>query len=204
MNLEKQLKVIEMGLASDPNELNLLRNQMQVENKLELARFELKDVVKVKTTAEEAMAFSNSWWTYRERTDRLVCSRGKVYSLVLGQCATVLLDKMKQDSNWQTVSNSYDPLKLLKLIEKYILKQSDNQYKTVIVIEQLKLLLTYRQDDGVTNTACIVPAYDRFKTRLEVAEHIGVSFDNPVLWDLKSQELYSMDFDSLEEEQYWW
>jgi hypothetical protein len=45
----------------------------------------------------------------------------------------------------------------------------------------------------VTNTAY----YDRFKTRVDVAEHIGVSFDNPVLWDLKSQELYSMDFDSL-------
>ena len=103
MNLEKQLKVIETGLASDPNELNLLRNQMEVENKLELARFELNDVVEVKTTAEESMAFSNSWRTYRERTDRLVCSRGKVYSLVLGQCTTVLLDKMKQDSNWQTV-----------------------------------------------------------------------------------------------------
>ena len=99
MNLEKQLKVIETGLASDPNELNLLRNQMEVENKLELARFELNDVVEVKTTAEESMAFSNSWRTYRERTDRLVCSRGKVYSLVLGQCTTVLLDKMKKDSD---------------------------------------------------------------------------------------------------------
>jgi hypothetical protein len=69
MNLEKQLRVIETGLASDPNELNLLRNQMEVENKLELARFELNDVVEVKTTAEEAMAFSNSWQTYRKRTD---------------------------------------------------------------------------------------------------------------------------------------
>ena len=68
-NLEKQLKVIETGLASDPNELNLLKNQMEVENKLELARFELNDVVEVKTTAEESMAFSNSWRTYRERTD---------------------------------------------------------------------------------------------------------------------------------------
>jgi hypothetical protein len=68
-NLEKQLKVIKMGLASDPNELNLLKNQMEVENKLELARFELNKVVKVKTTAEESMAFSNSWRTYRERTD---------------------------------------------------------------------------------------------------------------------------------------
>ncbi len=105
----------------------------------------------------------------------------------------VFLDKLKQDSDWQIMSDSYDPLKLLKLIEKYILKQSDNQYKIGIVIEQLKLLLTYRQDDGVTNTAY----YDRFKTRVDVAEHIGVSFDNPVLWDLKSQELYSMDFDSL-------
>ncbi len=59
-NLEKQLKVIETGLASDPNELNLLKNQMEVEKKLELARFKLSDVVDVKTTAEETMAFSNS------------------------------------------------------------------------------------------------------------------------------------------------
>jgi len=73
------------------------------------------------------------------------------------------------------------------------LKQSDNQYKIGIVIEQLKLLLSYRQDNGVTNTAY----YNQFKTRVDVAEHIGVSFDNPVLWDVKSQELYSMDYDQL-------
>jgi hypothetical protein len=83
-NLEKQLKVIETGLASDPNKLNLFKNQMEVENKLELARFELNNVVEVKTTAEESMAFSNSWRTYRKRIDQLVRSRGKVYSLVLG------------------------------------------------------------------------------------------------------------------------
>ncbi len=58
---------------------------------------------------------------------------------------------MKQDVDWQAASDSYDPLKLLKLIEKSILKQSDNQYKIGIIIEQLKLLLAYRQDDGVTN-----------------------------------------------------
>ena len=32
-------------------------------------KFELTEVVEVKTTADEAMAFSNSWRTYRERTD---------------------------------------------------------------------------------------------------------------------------------------
>jgi hypothetical protein len=45
----------------------------------------------------------------------------------------------------------------------------------------------------VTNAAC----YDRFKTRVDVAKHIVVSFDNPVLWNWKSQELYSTDYDLL-------
>ncbi len=100
---------------------------------------------------------------------------------------------MKQNGDWQAVSDSYDPMKLLKLIEKFILKQSDNQYKIGIVIKHLKLLLAYRQDDGVTNASY----YDRFKTRVDVTEHIGVSFDNPDLWDWKSQELYSTDYELL-------
>ena len=33
-NLEKQLEVIKKELDSDPNDLNLLKNQMEVENKL--------------------------------------------------------------------------------------------------------------------------------------------------------------------------
>ncbi len=32
---------------------------------------------------------------------------------------------------------------------------------------------------------------------MDVAEHIGVSFDNPVLWDWKSQELYSTEYELL-------
>jgi hypothetical protein len=32
---------------------------------------------------------------------------------------------------------------------------------------------------------------------VDVAEHISVSFDNPTLWDWKSQELYGTDFDLL-------
>ncbi len=55
--------------------------------------------------------------------------------MVLGQCTTVLLDKMKQDADWQVVSDSYDPLTLLKLIEKIILEKSDNQYKIGIIMK---------------------------------------------------------------------
>jgi hypothetical protein len=191
-SLQKQLDVIEGKLLLMPTVLNLLKSQMEVDNKLKLAKFELTDVIEVKTTAdEESMAFNNAWHTYYERTDHLVRSRGKVYSLVLGQCTTVLLDKKNQDDDWQAVSDSYDPLKLLKLIENLILKQSDNQNKIGIVIEQLKLLSGYWKDDGVTN----VTFYDRFKTRVDIAEHIGVSYDNPVLWNSTSQEIYSTEYE---------
>jgi hypothetical protein len=64
---------------------------------------------------------------------------------------------MKQDADWQAVSDSYNSLRLLKLIKKFILKQSDNQYNIGIIIKQLKLLLA--QDDGVTNALY----YNRFK-----------------------------------------
>jgi hypothetical protein len=95
-SLQNWLDVIEGLLLLMPTDLNLLNSQMEVDNKLKLAMFELTDVVEVKTTADESVAFNNAWWTYRERMDHLVRSRGIVYSLVLGQCTTVLLDKMKQ------------------------------------------------------------------------------------------------------------
>ncbi len=192
-SLEKQPTVIEAKLLFTPKDLNLLKSKMEVGNKLDVAKFELTDAVEVKTTSDEGMAFSHLWCTCREMTDRMVGSRGKVYSLVLGQCTMVLLDKMKKDADWQGVSDFYDPLKLLKLIKKIILKQSNNQYKIVIIMEQLKLLLAYYQDDGVTNAAY----YDQFKTRIDVAEHIGISFNNPVLWEWKSQELYGISYDLL-------
>ncbi len=116
-SLQKQLDVIDGELLLMPTDLNLLKSQMEVDNKLKLAKFKLTDVVEVKTTADESMAFNYAWRTYRERIDCLVTSRGKVYSLVLGQCTTVLLDKMKQDADWQAVSDSYDTLKLLKLLK---------------------------------------------------------------------------------------
>jgi hypothetical protein len=100
-SLQKQLEVIEGKLLLMPTDLNLsahlnlLKSQMEVDNKLKLAKFELTDVVEVKTTADESMAFNNAWWTYRERLDCLVRSRGKAHSRVLGQCTTVLLNKMK-------------------------------------------------------------------------------------------------------------
>jgi hypothetical protein len=56
-SLQKQLTLIEGKLLLTPSDLNLLKSQMEVDNKLELAKFELTDVDEVKTTADESMAF---------------------------------------------------------------------------------------------------------------------------------------------------
>ncbi len=61
--------MIKAKLLLTPKDLNLLKSQMEVENKLDEAKFELTDVVEVKTTSDEGMVFSNSWQTYCERTD---------------------------------------------------------------------------------------------------------------------------------------
>jgi hypothetical protein len=56
-SLQKQLDVIEAKLLVTPTDLNLFKSQMEVDNKLKLAKFELTDVVEVKTTADESMTF---------------------------------------------------------------------------------------------------------------------------------------------------
>jgi hypothetical protein len=52
----------------------------------------------------------------------------------------VLINKMKQDLDWGTMSDLFHPIALFKLIEKFLLKQSDNQNKTAVLIaEQLSI-----------------------------------------------------------------
>ncbi len=63
----------------------------------------------------------------------------------------MLVDKMKQDTNWVTISGSFDPISLLKLIKKFVLKQSDNQYKTGVLIAEQLSILTFCQDNQISN-----------------------------------------------------
>jgi hypothetical protein len=64
------------------------------------------------------------------------------------------------------------------LIEKFVLKQSDNQYKTVVLIAEQLSILQFRQDDQC------------FTTRVEVARQAGVcKYYTHDLLDIKATEL---------------
>ena len=45
----------------------------------------------------------------------------------------MLLNELEQDVDWAMISGLSDPNLLLKLIKRIVLKQSDNQYKSLVV-----------------------------------------------------------------------
>ncbi len=70
----------------------------EVDDQIAKCNIELNDKVNMKLTKDEKISHSNAWRTHRETTESLKKSRGKVYSLLIGQCTQVLIDKMKQDT----------------------------------------------------------------------------------------------------------
>ena len=70
----------------------------EVDDQIAKCKIELSDEVEMKLTEDEKIAHSNAWRTHREASESLKKSRGKIYSLLLGQCTQVLIDKMKQEA----------------------------------------------------------------------------------------------------------
>jgi hypothetical protein len=125
----------------------------EVNDDITKGEIELADEVNMRLTEDEKIFHSNAWRTHGETNESLKKSRGKIYSLLIGQCTQVLVNKMKQDADWVMISESFDPILLFKLIEKFVLKQSDNQYRTVVLIVQQMSILSFHQDDNLGNSA---------------------------------------------------
>jgi hypothetical protein len=136
-------------------------------------------------TKNEKTSHSNAWRSHLKSSDSLKKSRGKIYSLLIRQCTQVLVDKMKQDTDWVTTSASFDPISFLKLIKKFVLKQSDNHYKTAVLIAEQLSTLTFRQDNQIGNATY----YDQFTTRVEVAHQARVCYHSPDLLEEIATEM---------------
>jgi hypothetical protein len=105
----------------------------------------------------------------------------------------MLVDKINQDADWVTISESFDPSLLFKLIKKFVLKQSNNQYKmAVLIAEQLSILL-FCQDDQVGNAVYC----DCFTTRVEVAHQAGVCYYSPELLEDKTAQTKMGNYNTL-------
>ncbi len=126
-----------------------------------------------KLTAEEAASHYNNAKTHSLCEATLEKHRGQVYALIYGQCTQLLQEKMKQEKLWAAVSASYKHLELYKLIESVILKQTEDQYPVAAVWDQYMAVYNAKQG-SLSNTEW----YERFHTKVEVAESVGCVFAN--------------------------
>jgi hypothetical protein len=192
-SLRAEKTAIEAEIISAPTNCGLLKELRKVDDQIAKGDIKLKDEVEMKLTNNEKIAHSNAWHTHQELSNSLKKSRGKFYSLLLGQCTQVLVDKMKQDADWVKISGLFDPTHFFKLIEKFVLKQSNNQYKMAVLIAEQLSILSFHQDDQIGNATY----YNWFTTRVEVACQAGVCYHSPDLLEDKAAELKMAAYDTL-------
>jgi hypothetical protein len=167
-----------------------------LQNEIAEAQFKASEPIPIELNDDEKTQYSNAWKTYQERNTQLIKNSGQAFSLILGQCTQLLQDKMKQDTDWNTVSTSYDPLQLYCLIEKKILAQTEDQYPFATVYDQEMALYSFRQET-MTNAQW----YERFNMKVDVANAIGITQQHQVLLEYVSQETYTQAFDTLTPDQ---
>ncbi len=131
------------------------------------ADFEAAQDVPIELNDQEQIDYSKECRNHSRRISILETHQGQAYSLIFGQCTQLLQDKMKQDESWTTVTTSYDPLELYRLIEWVVLKQTMYQYLFATVHEKSLAMLNTKQG-GLSNTQW----YKHFNMQHKVA-HCG-------------------------------
>ncbi len=164
----------------------------KVKNQVEDVAYHQGQEVPYNLTDLEKLEYGNESKMHSQGVATLEKHRGNVYVLIYGQCTQILQEKMKQDKNWATVSVSYKPLELYKLIEQVILKQTEDQYPVAALWEQLSDVANAKQGNSTNNKW-----YDCFNTKVEVAELVGVSFDFKKIWEYCALEAHKAAYTSL-------
>ena len=71
--------------------------------------------------------------------------------MLIGQCTVSLKDKMKEDADWHNIANKYDHIRLVLLIEKTVLKQTESKNPYQRVQDEMRAMLNLQQADGMNN-----------------------------------------------------
>jgi hypothetical protein len=171
---------VQSGTDMDaPMELAILQNEIAQ------GEFAASIEVPVVLTDSEKTQFSNDWGTFRERNTNLI-------SLIQGQCTQLLQDKMNQDMDWNTVSISYDPLTLYRLMEMTVPAETEDQYQFATVYDQELSFYLFKQDN-LSNPQW----YERFNNKADVSGSIAVTRQHRFMLEYVAQESYTQAFTDL-------
>ena len=98
-----------------------------LDNEIMESEYKRKQIPPMFLEGNSKVEHDNEWQTYHERNSQLQKQSDQAFSMIQGKCMQVLLDKMDNDPDWDNTSESYNPLIVLKLIEKIILAQTEDQ-----------------------------------------------------------------------------
>jgi hypothetical protein len=170
--------LLEAEIALAPGDRSLVMELAKLNQDIAQADFEAAQDLPIELNDQEQIDYSNKCQNHSRRISTLETHQGQAYSLILGQCTQLPQDKMKQDASWTTVSASYNPLKLYRLIKRVVLKQTEDQYSFAAVHEQSLAMLNTKQG-GLSNTQW----YKHFNMQQDVARFVGVELRHKMLWE---------------------
>jgi hypothetical protein len=163
-----------------------------LQNEISQGVFPSRNEVELELNDSEKTQFSNKWRTFRERNTNLIKHRGQAFSLIQGQCTQLLQDKIKEDMYWNNVSTSYDPFTMYRLTERTVLAKTEDQYPFSTVYDQELSFYSFRQE-ALSNPQW----YERFNTKLDVGDDIGVMCQHKILLEYVAQETHTSAFADL-------
>lgn len=106
----------------------MILEKAKVNNDIIQLEFKMEQDIDVLSNDKEKTVWRNANSMHNNWVIKMTNHHKQVFLFILVQCTQVLLDRMKQESMWMAISQSFDPLRLYALMDKVILKQMDDQY----------------------------------------------------------------------------
>jgi hypothetical protein len=183
----------------DPNDLEDLEDKLyDIENDILQIVYEQGMDVTVPLDDAESVEYKRAEKAYGDRLNKHQLNQQKAFALIVGQCTQKLQEKMHNDPQWDTVNTSQKPLELYKMIERLVMKQTDDEYAPSNLVDHYQAVFNLKQPNGLSNSLW----REKLDTRVDVAESVGVEFDQfTSLWEYVCKSESLGDYDALTTDQ---
>ena len=184
---------LQAELALNPNPARTLE-LVQLNNTIAQLQHDLAEDIPYKLDEEEKVEHDSKVKSHIKLVENIKDHRGKVFMLIMGQCTQRLQDKLKQDISWPLVdATPKDPIELLNLIERVVLKQSETDQYPWATIREADMAVKNLRQGNMTDSQWV----EKMRTRHEIAKSVGVERFCTVWVDYCAQAKYSKVYDTL-------
>jgi hypothetical protein len=190
--LEAQIKNLD---ANDTEMLEELNEKLyNIKNEILQAEYDSSIDIIVPLNDDKKGEWKLQEKAYGDRVQKHILNQQKAFAVILGQCTTRLKDKMHDDPKWDQVNKDRKPLELYALIERVVMKQTGDEYPPHNLLENIMAVFTMKQQNNQSNSQW----YEKFCTRVDVAESVGVRFDAfECLWEYCCKDRNWSDYPTL-------